>query len=136
TAIAQYLGAKYAPHLIRGPVHPDCALYVPWLLYAEGMIRPPIANNVVETILLPPERRNPEMAARALKVLNRTLEAAEAHMAGREYIAGDFTVADTITGHAVIMSRRMGADFGNFPNLGVYADRLEARPAFRAAEAA
>ncbi|MCA6236110.1 MAG: glutathione S-transferase family protein, partial [Phenylobacterium sp.] len=81
-------------------------------------------------------RRNPEMAARALKVLNRTLEAAEAHMDGREYIAGDFTAADTITGHAIIMSRRMGADFENLPNLGAYADRLESRPAFRAAEAA
>ncbi|CAN1532524.1 Glutathione S-transferase, C-terminal [Caulobacteraceae bacterium] len=55
---------------------------------------------------------------------------------GREYIAGDFTIADTITGHAVIMSRRLGADFGNFPNLSAYADRLEARPAFKAAEAA
>ena len=76
------------------------------------------------------------MAARALKVLNRTLDAAEIHMAGREYIAGDFTVADTITGHAIIMSRRLGADFASFPNLGAYADRLEARPAFRSAESA
>jgi glutathione S-transferase len=100
------------------------------------MIMPPINNYVVETVLLPPDRRNPEMAARAVKLLNRVLEAAEAHMAGREYIAGDFTIADTITGHAIIMSRRLGADFANFPNLGAYADRLEARPAFKAAEAA
>lgn len=136
TAIAQYLGAKYAPHLIRGPEAPGFALYLQWLHYAEGMIMPPINNYVVETVLLPPDRRNPEMAARAVKLLNRVLEAAEAHMAGRAFIADDFTVADTITGHAVIMSRRLGADFGNFPNLGAYADRLEARPAFRAAEAA
>ncbi len=136
TAIAQYLGAKYAPHLIRGPEAPDFAMYLQWLHYAEGMIMPPINNYVVETILLPPDRRNPEMAARALKVLNRTLEAAEAHMAGREYIADSFTVADTITGHAVIMARRLGADFGPLPNLSAYADRLEARPAFKAAEAA
>jgi glutathione S-transferase len=111
-------------------------MYLQWLHYAEGMIMPPINNYVVETILLPPDRRNPEMAARALKVLNRTLEAAEAQMAGREYIADSFTVADTITGHAVIMARRLGADFGPLPNLGAYADRLEARPAFKAAEAA
>jgi glutathione S-transferase len=136
TAIAQYLGAKYAPHLIRGPEAPNFAMYLQWLHYAEGMIMPPINNYVVETILLPPDRRNPEMAARALKVLNRTLEAAEAQMAGREYIADSFTVADTITGHAVIMARRLGADLGPLPNLGAYADRLEARPAFKAAEAA
>ena len=56
-------------------------------------------------------------------------------MGDREYIAGSFTVADTITGHAVIMSRRLGADFSERPNLVAYADRLESRSAFKAAEA-
>ena len=136
TAIAQYLGAKYAPELTPGPDASNFAMYLQWLNYAEGMIMPPINNYVVETILLPPERRNDEIAARSLKLLNRVLIAAEAHMEGREFIAGDFTIADTITGHAVIMSRRLGADFNNCPNLAAYADRLEARRAFKAAEAA
>ena len=57
-------------------------------------------------------------------------------MADREFLAGDFTIADTITGHAIIMSRRLGADFSNRPNRGDDADRLEARAAFQAAEAA
>ena len=57
-------------------------------------------------------------------------------MQDRDFIAGDFTVADTITGHAIIMSRRLGADFGNCPNLASYADRLEARPAFKTADTA
>jgi len=135
TAIAQYLGAKYGSELTPGADDLNFAMYLQWLHYAEGMIMPPINNYVVETILLPPDRRNPEMAARALKLLNRVLGAAEVHMEGREYIAGDFTIADTITGHAVIMSRRLGADFANTPNLATYADRLEARTAFKAAEA-
>ena len=136
TAIAQYLGAKYGPELTPGPDAPNFAMYLQWLNYAEGMIMPPINNYVVETILLPPERRNPEMAARALKLLNRVLVAAETHMEDREYIAGGFTIADTITGHAVLMSRRLGADFDKLANLAAYADRLEARTAFKAAEAA
>ena len=136
TAIAQYLGVKYAPELTPGPDASNFAMYLQWLNYAEGMIMPPINNYVVETILLPPERRNDEIAARSLKLLNRVLVAAEGHMEGREFIAGDFTIADTITGHAVIMSRRLGADFNNCPNLAAYADRLEARRAFKAAEAA
>ena len=136
TAIAQYLGAKYAPELTPGPDAANFAMYLQWLHYAEGMIMPPINNYVVETILLPPERRNEEIAARSLRLLNRTLGAVEAHMEGREFIAGDFNIADTITGHAVIVSRRLGADFSNCPNLSAYADRLEARAAFTAAEAA
>lgn len=97
---------------------------------------PPVNNYVVETILLPPERRNEAMAKRALKLLNKVLAAAEAHMEGREFIAGEFNVADTVTGHAVIISRRLGADFSVLPNLSAYADRLEARPAFKAADSA
>ena len=134
TAIAQYLAARYAPELAPGPAKMNFASYLQWLHYAEGMIMPPINNYVVETILLPPDRRNAEIAARALKLLNRTLGAVEAHMEGREYLADQFTIADTITGHAVIMSRRLGANFEQLPNLTSYADRLEARPAFMAAE--
>ena len=97
---------------------------------------PPINNYVVETILLPPERRNDEIAMRALKLLNRTLLAVEKHMKEREFLADHFTIADTITGHAVIMARRFDADFSRLPNLSNYADRLEIRPAFQRAEAA
>ena len=136
TAIAQYLGAKYAPGLVPGTDAPNFATYLQWLHYAEGMIMPPVNNYVVETILLPPERRNEALAKRAMKVLNRALDAAEAHMEGREFIAGDFTIADTITGHAVIVSRRLGADFSQRPNLSAYANRLEDRPAFKAADSA
>jgi glutathione S-transferase len=66
TAIAQYLGARYAQHLAPGSDVPNFALFLQWLHYAEGMIMPPINNYVVETVLLPPDRRNPEMAARAV----------------------------------------------------------------------
>lgn len=136
TAIAQYLGAKYAPEITPGVDDTNFAEYLQWLHYAEGMIMPPINTIVVETILLPPDRRNEDNAKRAMKLLNRTLLAVEAHMEGREFIAGDFTVADTITGHAVIMSRRLGGDFSALDNLNAYADRLEAREAFKKAEAA
>ena len=136
TAIAQYLGAKYAPELTSGPEDKNFAMYLQWLHYAEGMIMPPINNYVVETILLSPERRNDEIAARSMKLLNRTLGAVESHMQGRDFIAGNFNICDTITGHAVIISRRLGADFTNSPNLSAYADRLEGRAAFQAADSA
>lgn len=136
TAIAQYLAAKYAPNLAPSPDAQNFADYLQWLHYAEGMIMPPINNYVVETILLPPERRNDEIAVRALKLLNRTLLAVEEHMEEREFLADYFTIADTITGHAVIMARRFDADFSNLPNLSAYANRLEARPAFQLADSA
>ena len=136
-AIVQYMLTKYGEGRMQPAADSDAfPAYLQWLHYAEGMIMPPINNYVVETVLLPPERRNDEIAMRALKLLNRTLTAVEHHMEGREFLADDFTIADTITGHAVIMARRLGADFFNLPNLSAYADRLEARAAFQAAETA
>ncbi|GIR71555.1 MAG: hypothetical protein CM15mP74_28060 [Halieaceae bacterium] len=46
-------------------------------------------------------------------------------MEGREYLIGDFSAADTMLGHACIMSKRLGIVTDEaFPNLSAYADRL------------
>lgn len=133
-AIAEYLVARYGNgRFVPAVDSPDFPVYLQWLHYAEGMIMMPMGNIVVETILLPPERRSEEHAKRALKVLGRMLHAVETHMDGREYLAGDFTAADTITGHAVLMCKRLNADMTGMDNLAAYMARLEARPALQKA---
>ncbi|MDE0060871.1 MAG: glutathione S-transferase family protein [Defluviicoccus sp.] len=134
TAIAQYLVARHGDGgLARGPDSPDFAAYLQWLHYGEGMIMPPINTIVVETFLLPPERRSQPHADRALRLLNRTLGPVEARLEGREYLVGSFSAADTITGHASIMAEKRGADLSDMPNLKAYNERLQARPALAAA---
>lgn len=133
-AIAEYLVARYGNgRFVPAVDSPDFPVYLQWLHYAEGMIMMPMGNIVVETILLPPERRSEEHAKRALKVLGRMLHAVETHMDGREYLAGDFTAADTITGHTVLMCKRLNADMTGMDNLAAYMARLEARPALQKA---
>lgn len=134
TAIAQYLVARYGNGRFAPAVDsPDFPVYLQWLHYGEGMLMGPIGNYVVETILLPPERRSEEHANRAVKLLGRLLMAVDRHMEGRQYLAGDFTAADTITGHACMVSERCGIDLGAMPNLAAYVARLRERPALRAA---
>ncbi|MBT3140283.1 glutathione S-transferase family protein [Phaeobacter gallaeciensis] len=133
-AIVQYILERYAD----GRLFPDVNSeefpnYLQWLHYCEGMIMPPINTIVVETILLPPDRRSEAHAKRALKLLNQMLIVVEHHMDGREYLAGEFSGADIMTGHSVIMSGRMGGDLSDKPNLQAYADRLMARPALQKA---
>jgi len=89
---------------------------------------------VVETILLPPERRNEAIAARAKKLLGQMLGVVNAHMEGREFIAGAFSGADIMTGHSVIVSRDMlKMDYSELPHLNAYADRLLGRDALKKA---
>jgi glutathione S-transferase len=134
TAIAQYLVARYGDGRFAPAVFsPDFPVYLQWLHYGEGMLMGPIGNYVVESILLPPERRSEEHATRALKLLGRLLQPVDAHLSDKDYLVGTFTAADTITGHACMMSERLGADISQLPNLKAYIDRLKTRPALQKA---
>ena len=136
-AIVQYVLARYG----QGRMVPDMAsadfpAYLQWLHYAEGMIMPPVNTIVVETILLPPERRNDTNVERATKLLSRMLSAVDQHLEGQSFLAGDFSGADIMTGHACTVAARLKADISGKPNVAAYIERLNARPAMQRAWAA
>lgn len=95
---------------------------------------PPINTYVVETVLLPPERRTEINVQRSRKLLNQMLTAVENHMEGREWLAGPFSAAEFMCGHAVLAARRLGGDFSDKPNLSAYCERMLARPALQKAQ--
>jgi len=136
-AIVQYVLARYGNGWLAPDVSsPDFPRYLQWLHYAEGMIMPPVNIIVVETILLPPERRNQVNVDRATELLSRMLSAVDAHLMEREFLAGDFSGADIMTGHACTVARRLGADVSDKPHVAAYIERLNARPAMQRAWAA
>ena len=133
-AIVQYILARYGEgRLVPETSSADFPAYLQWLHYAEGMIMPPVNTIVVETVLLPPERRNDVNVERATKLLTRMLAAVDARLAGRDYLAGDFSGADIMTGHASTVAARLKADLSDKPNLAAYIERLNARPALQRA---
>ena len=133
-AIVQYVLAKYAGGRLQPAISSaDFAPYLQWLHYAEGMIMPPVNTVVVETILLAPERRNQGNVERAVKLLGRMLEAVDTHLAGREFLAGNFSGADIMSGHATIVAAKLGADITDKPHVAAYIERLKSRPALQAA---
>ena len=133
-AIVQYVLDRYGNGtMVPNSASPDYPTYLQWLHYAEGMIMPQINIIVVETIFLPEERRNQTNVDRATKLLTRMLTAVDMHLQDREFLAGEFSGADIMTGHACIVSGRLGADISDKPNVAEYIDRLEARPALQKA---
>jgi glutathione S-transferase len=133
-AIVQYVLEKYGNgKMLPTTSSPNYPNYLQWLHYAEGMIMPQINIIVVETIFLPEERRNQTNVDRATKLLTRMLTAIDLHMQDREFLAGEFSGADIMTGHACIVSGRLGADISDKPNVSAYIERLEARPALKTA---
>lgn len=54
-------------------------------------------------------------------------------LAGRDYLAGDYSVADAYAFTIVNWSRYLGLSLAPYPKLEAYLDRVAARPAVRAA---
>ena len=136
-AIVEYVLARHGGGKLRPAVDdPNYPAYLQWLHYSEGMLMPPVNTIMVETVFLPPERRNQTNVDRATKLLTRMLGSVEAALEGKDYLAGDFSGADIMSGHACMVSGRLGADLSDKPNVAAYVERLSARPAYQKAKSA
>lgn len=136
-AIVEYILARHTNGALKpeasSPRFPE---FLQWFHYCEGMLMPPVNTIVVQTLLLPPERRNDEALGQARRLLTKALGPVEDALAGREYLIGDFSAADIMTGHALYVSRRLDCVTDAMPNIARYIDTIESRPAFRTAIAA
>ena len=131
-AIVEYLVARHSDGALKpGVDSPLFPQYLQWFHYCEGMVMPPVNTIVVQTILLPPERRNEETLGQAQRLLTKALQPIDEALAGRDYMIGDFSAVDVMLGHACYMSRRLGCVGEELTNLNGYLDRIDARPAFQ-----
>ena len=112
---------------VASPLFPE---YLQWFHYCEGMVMPPINTIVVQTILLPPDRRDEKALGQAQRLLTKALEPVNDALAGRDYLIGDFSGADIMLGHACFMSQRSGCVSDEMTHLLAYIARIAARPAF------
>ena len=133
-AIVQYLLARHGNGRLQPAVEaPEFAPFLQWVHYAEGMLMPPINTIVVETVLLPPERRNETNVKRAKKLLGQMLATVDHALTGKDHLIGDFSAADVMTGHAVMTAAAFGADVSGMANIPAYIERLQSRPALQRA---
>ena len=129
-AIVQYVLERYGnDRLMPAKDSEYYPAFLQWLHFAEGMLMPPVNTIVVETLLLSPERRNETNVKRATKLLTNMLGAVEQALESRDYLAGDFSGAEIMTGHATMAAVRFGGDASDKPNVQAYIKRLETRDA-------
>ena len=133
-AIVEYVLARHK----KGGLKPAEAAvefpqYLQWFHYCEGMVMPPVNTIVVQTVLLPPDRRDETALAQAQRLLSKALEPVNAALEGKDYLIGDFSAADIMLGHACFMSNRLGCVGDDMPHLKAYVERVANRPAFKTA---
>mgnify|MGYP003320670196 FL=1 len=133
-AIVEYVLERHK----NGNLKPDVSSntypnYLQWFHYCEGMVMPPINTIVVQTILLPEDRRDETVLNQAKKLLSKSLEPVNKELEGKEYLIGDFSAADIMLGHACFMSNRLGCVSDEMLNMKSYVDNINKRPAFQTA---
>ena len=107
--------------------------YLQWFHYCEGMVMPPINTIIVQTLLLPEDRRDENVLNQAKRLLSKSLEPVNQSLAEGEYLIGDFSAADIMLGHACFMSNRLGCVNEEMLNMKSYVENINKRPAFQIA---
>ena len=107
--------------------------YLQWYHYCEGMVMPPMNQIVVQTILLPPDRRDETVLNQAKSLLTKSLTPVNENLADKDYLIGDFSAADLMLGHSCFMAKRLGCVSEEMQNIKDYVARINARPAFQKA---
>ncbi len=133
-AIVEYILARYASGKLKPEVSSKLfPLFLQWFHYCEGMVMPPMNTIVVQTIILPEERRNPDILGQAQRLLAKVLIPVNESLEGKEYLIGDFTAADIMLGHSLYMSKKLKCVNDELLNILNYLSRIEDRPCFQKA---
>lgn len=128
-AICAYL-AEVKPQTGLGPRDGEAADYFRWMFFAAG----PVEQAIVSRSMGWEVARERE-GMLGFGSLERVLDTLEGHLADRSWVCGErFTMADVYVGSQV----DWGLTFGTVPPrvaFVAYADRLQAREAYKAAKA-
>ena len=103
-----------------------------WSLWAVQEVDRGVNIWSLHAVRLPPQERDPQRRAEALKVLEAPFKVLEGALAGRPYLLGEeFTVADLNV--AAVISRAVDMDLSAAPRLARWLERCLERPAARTA---
>ena len=133
-AIIQYIVDKYSNGDLKPDINSsDYPYYLQWFHYCEGMVMPPMNQIVVQTVLLPPDRRDEIVLNQAKNLLSKSLNPVNNFLQDKDYLIGDFSAADCMLGHSCYMATRLGAVGEDMLNIKKYVSNIESRSAFQKA---
>ena len=133
-AIVEYILARHAPGKLKPAITSKLfPSYLQWFHYCEGMVMPAMNTIVVQTIILPEERRNAEILGQAQRLLSKSLIPVNESLENKKYLIGDFSAVDIMLGHSLYMSKKLKCVNEELSNILNYLSRIEARPCFQKA---
>ena len=130
-AILLYLAEKTGMFLAKDLRGRKSALE--WLFWQMGGLGPMAGQNHHFAVYAP--EKIPYAVERYVKETNRLYGVLNRRLEGRDYITGDYSIADMAAYPWVVPHKRQGQDLDDFPNLKRWFETIRARPAVLAAYA-
>ena len=126
--LAEKIGRFLAPD-VRGRVEA-----LEWLFWQMGGLGPMAGQNHHFAVYAP--EKLPYAIDRYVRETNRLYGVLNRRLAGRDFICGDYTIADMAAYPWIVPYERQGQKLEDFPHLQAWFERIGARPATQRAYAA
>jgi glutathione S-transferase len=138
-AILLHLGTKYGVEKNLWPAgrtqaRADAVCWTVWAMTELGSYMMQYLYHGLDTpVSYKPEDRSKAAAAYNQAQLNRILDALEARLEGRDYLLGDFSLADVAAASWLALGTMFGLGLERHPRVAAWCARCAARPAFKRA---
>lgn len=135
-AINLYLARRYGdPQRLWPESHEGEGLAWQWSFWVMTEVEHPLLSVLMHRRLLPPERRDPEKAARNEGLLQQPLNVLQQALDARDHLVeGRFTVADLNVAAVLGWTRPARLDLAPYPAVDAWLSRCLARPAYGRAQ--
>lgn len=135
-AIMEYILERHGDGKLAPPIgHRERGKFLQWMHYAESTLYSPLGILIWHTLYRRNADRFPEVMADARARTRAGLKFLESQLGERSYLLDyGFSAADIMTAFTLLAARALGVLDSGFPRLNDYLTRLEARPAFTAAQ--
>jgi len=128
-AVLSYIAEKWAPGQLLSKNLQSSAVSRQWLAWEGATFQPGLMGVFVLTM---DGDTSSTTYQDACGVYNRNLQVLEQQLTDRDYLAGEFSIADIALGCAVPISFHLNIDLKPYPNICTWLKRLHERPSFAA----
>jgi len=126
-AILLYLARKYGKFLPSNPADREVAIQ--WLMWQMGGFGPMLGQ--AHHFRLYAKQPIPYCIDRYTQEAQRLYRVLDRRLAGREYLANEYSIADMATWPWVVHRKSQGIDLADFPNVQRWNDAIKVRPGVR-----
>ena len=128
-AILLYLAEKTGRFMPRDPLGRKET--IEWLFWQVGSLGP-MAGQISHFVNYAPREGNEYSFNRYANEYNRCIGVLDRRLSGRDFIVGDYSIADMASWPWIMLYKKFGQNLTDFPNVRRWHETMRSRPRLRA----